>query len=224
MQFIYHSNAKDEEIVLDGKQFKHVFVSRRHKKDDVLRLQNLKDEFAYFYKVEGLDKKSAELILVDKQKIDLVYQEKSVALAVIDPKDLKEAVRALAQMGQKKFIFFYAQRSQKNYKIDAEKLKEIIIHSYELAGVGVYPEIKIYKNLQNLLENEKDKNIFMLDFNGKTFDEKIKAQIDILLVGPEGGFTEKERNLFKNKIVSFSIPITLSAKIASVSAGAKLFL
>ncbi len=224
MQFIYHPNAKEKEIILEGKQFKHIFVSRRHQEGDVLRIQNLKDEFAYFYKVANLSKKSAKLVLLKKEKIEIVYQEKSIALAIIDPKELKEATRALAQMGQKTFIFFYAQRSQKNYKVDPEKLTEIIIHSYELAGVGVYPEIKIYKNLQDLIENQQNKNIFMLDFDGKPFDESVKSQADILLVGPEGGFTEEERDLFKDKTVSFNTYLTLSAKVAGISAGAKLFL
>ncbi len=223
MRFVYNPNAGEVKLQIDGKSFKHLFVSQRKKEGDILKLQNLKDNFAYHYKVVSISKKHATAVLEKKEQLpEQNITDKTVALAVIDPKELKEATRALAQIGQKKFLFFYAQRSQTNYKINKEKLKEIIIQSYEISGLNTEPEIEIYKSLDELLEKENG-NIFMLDVDGEHIDD-LKSQTDILLVGPEGGFTEQEKSLFKSKIASFSHNLTLTAKVAAVSALAKLVL
>ncbi len=223
MRFVYNPNAGEIRLQIEGKSFKHVFVSQRKKEGDILKLQNLKDDFAYHYKVISVAKKHATVALERKERLPKQnLTDKTVALAVIDPKELKEATRALAQIGQKKFLFFYAQRSQTNYKLNKEKLKEIIIQSYEISGLNTEPEIEIYKSLDELLK-EEDGHIFMLDVGGEHIDN-LKSQIDILLVGPEGGFTEQEKSLFKSKIASFSHNFTLTAKVSAVGALAKLVL
>ena len=223
MKFIYHPNAGEKELLLDGKAFKHVFISRRTKNNDSLYLQNLKDNKRYLYKVQELKKNKAVLFLTNTEKLpEQTLPNKKVALSIIDPKELKEAVRAMAQTGQSEFIFFYSERSQKNYKINTEKIKEIIIHSFEISGLNKYPKITTYKSIEELLENESG-NIFMLDVGGKHIDT-IKNEIDILLVGPEGGFTDNEKNVMKDKIASLSHTLTLTAKVAAEASLAKLIL
>ncbi len=224
MQYLQHSEAGKNEIVIEGKQFLHVFVSRRLKLDDEIRVQKFNDTEKYIYKVTSLQKKRASLRLARKENLaPYSCPTQTVALAITDPKDLKEAVRLMAQIGQSKFIFFYAERSQQNYKIKSEKLLEIVTQSFELSGNLCEPRFEIYKSLQDLFDNNLDKSVYMLDFDGATLDDKLQ-NLDILLVGPEGGFTKSERELMQDKILSFKSSLTLSAKAAAVAAASKLFL
>ncbi len=224
MQYLYHQDAGKDELALSGKQFAHVFVSRRLKVGDELRVQKFKDTEKYIYKVADLQKKRASLRLARKETLpQYSCTTRSIALAVIDPKELKEAVRIMAQIGQSKFIFFYAERSQKNYKLNLDKVHEIVTHSFELSGNLCKPEFEIYKSMQDLLDDNLDKSVYMLDFAGESLDEKL-GTLDILLVGPEGGFTKNEQGLLQGKILSFKNPNTLSAKAAALAATAKLFL
>ena len=125
-------------------------------------------------------------------------------------------------MGVEKITFIYADYSQKNFKINIEKLEKILINSSSQCGRSNIIKLEVSKSLEDFLkENEK---VYFLDFSTICIDDK-KNEIKTLVIGCEGGFSQKEREKFnKDFVVGFNSNLILRSETAIISAGAKILL
>ena len=65
-------------------------------------------------------------------------------------------------------------------------------------------------------------NSYILDFSNSLIDDK-KGDIKTLVIGPEGGFSEKERESFdKNFVVGIKSNIILRSETAIITASSKI--
>ena len=82
--------------------------------------------------------------------------------------------------------------------------------------------LEVCKNLEQFIkENE---NVYFLDFSTICIDDK-KDEIKTLVIGCEGGFSQKEREKFnKDFVVGFNSNLILRSETAIISAGAKILL
>lgn len=194
MQFIIHKNAGEATLKLEGETYHHIFQSRRTKKSESLHLRNLKDSNLYTYNITNLSKKDATLTLQSSQNTPLKNPPKGHLIwAMIDPKNIEKTLPFLNELNLQKITFFYAEYSQKNFKLNLERIQRILENSCEQCGRITLLEIEILENLQEVLE--KYPNAGVLDFGG----EKLKCSPEIpILVGTEGGFSPKERETLKN--------------------------
>lgn len=120
-----------------------------------------------------------------------------VGWCVIDPKVTQKHLHMLNEMGVKKLTLVYSEFSQKNFKPDLKRLNRIIINSCEQCGRSDLMEIEIVDTLKEYLEMYP-KSI-VIDFSDRYLEEPL--HVESFLVGPEGGFSQKERELFKNREV-----------------------
>lgn len=194
MQFIIHKNAGEATLKLEGETYHHIFQSRRTKKSESLHLRNLKDSNLYTYNITNLSKKDATLTLQSSQNTPLKNPPKGRLIwAMIDPKNIEKTLPFLNELNLQKITFFYAEYSQKNFKLNLERIQRILENSCEQCGRITLLEIEILENLQEVLE--KYPNAGVLDFGG----EELKCSLEIpILVGTEGGFSPKEREALKN--------------------------
>lgn len=130
MQFIYDKNAKNELLKIEDENYNYIVKARRHKLDDILDFRNLEDDFLYSYKISQIDKKSLFLNLLKKEE-KIIENSKKIHLAwcVVDPKTIYENIASLNELGVDKITFVYSDFSQKNFKINFEKLEKILINS-----------------------------------------------------------------------------------------------
>ena len=77
-------------------------------------------------------------------------------------------------------------------------------------------EFEIYKNLDELMSFYK--NISAINFGGKSLNEK--KDDELLIIGPEGGFSEEETAKFKNSYCLNTKNI-LRSQTAVISVAAK---
>lgn len=194
MQFIYHSNAGETNLLIQGDLFIHLYKSRRTKQTQVLFFRNLKDDFLYQYKQEQIDKKSALLVLENQTLSSNKPRSPShLILAMIDSKSLQKALPFLNELGVGKLTLFYADYSQHNEKIDLDKLHKILINSSQQCGRSNILEVEILENLDCVLKSYPMIGVF--DFGG----EKLAQKLDFpILIGPEGGFSSNEREKLKS--------------------------
>jgi len=197
MQFLYHPNPSSQ-IILTGDEHKYLFKVRRIKKNEKINIRNLKDDFIYVYEIIDINKKEAVLKLTDK----ILRPNKPSAFfhlgwCIIDPKNIEKTLPALNEMGVSKITFVYCDYSQKNFKLKLDRLTKILINSSQQCGRSDLMEIEILNSSKEFFE--KYPNFVALDFDGKlikcpeTFNKPV-------FIGPEGGFSEKERKFFKEKI------------------------
>ncbi len=199
MQFIYDKNAKNELLKIEDENYNYIVKARRHKLDDILDFRNLEDDFLYSYKISQIDKKSLFLNLLKKEE-KIIENSKKIHLAwcVVDPKTIYENIASLNELGVDKITFVYSDFSQKNFKINFEKLEKILINSSSQCGRSSIIKLDIYKNIDTFIKDNPD--TYFLDFSQTSIDSKV-LDIKTLMIGTEGGFSKRERENFLIRIL-----------------------
>ncbi|MFK0356659.1 16S rRNA (uracil(1498)-N(3))-methyltransferase [Campylobacter coli] len=217
MQFLYHKQAGEEILKLKGEEFAHL-KARRIKENEILSLRNLEDDFIYEYKISNLDRNSCLLYFLHKHFKSHPQSELDLALAVIDTKILEKTLPFLNELGVKKLHLVFTEFYQRNFKLDFERLEKIIISSCEQCGRSHKMQIQSYKNIQEFSKVFPD--AVLVDFEGevKEFDKT-----RLYFIGPEGGFSPKEKQMFKEKIC-LKVPNILRSQSAAIAVAAKILL
>jgi len=187
------------------------------------QLYILYNELLYSYIISQIDKKSLFLNLLKKEE-KIIENSKKIHLAwcVVDPKTIYENIASLNELGVDKITFVYSDFSQKNFKINFEKLEKILINSSSQCGRSSIIKLDIYKNIDTFIADNPD--TYFLDFSQTSIDSKV-LDIKTLMIGTEGGFSKRERELFnKNFIVGFSSNLILKSQTAIISATSKIIL
>lgn len=223
MQYIYDKFAKDDILEIKDENYNYIVKARRHKIDDIINFRNLEDKFLYSYKIISIDKKSVSLTLISKEEKNVENSKKlHLGWCIVDPKTIYENIASLNELGVYKISFIYSDFSQKNFKINFEKLEKILINSSVQCGRSSIIKIDDYKNLDEFVKYFP--NSYFLDFSQTSIDEK-KVLIDTIIIGPEGGFSKKERDKFKKDfIVGFESNIILRSETAAICASSKIII
>lgn len=218
MQFIYHKNCGDSNIILDKDSIHHIFSVRREKYDigDILKCVNLIDSKIYDYKLINKNKKEMLLEYVDSLTIQQKSPKTHIIQAIIDINEFSKILPSLNELFVKKITFFYSDFSQKNQKINIDRLTKIVINSCLQCGRMDLMDFEILPNLDLVLQTYN--NAMALDFEGKTCDLK---SFDSFIIGAEGGFSQRERKLLQNKTFSIDYPLILRSATASLCIAAK---
>lgn len=200
MQFFYHKYAGNEEIKLDSNEYHYLFNVRRFKKKHnvELKVRNLIDNNLYFYIHKNNNIFSLRSKIVTKNNKD----EFNLILALIEPKEIYDLLPFLNELDVTTLTIFYASFSQKNKVINLEKTKKILQYSSMQCGRSDIMKINIVNTLENVLEEFQD--AFMIDFSieGDFLESKVNLELkkNGAIIGCEGGFSESERNIMKNKV------------------------
>ncbi len=223
MQFTYHQEASQEFLTVDNETYKYLFKARRHKIEDEIYFRNLDDKNIYLYKVIEINRKDARLELVSfEEKIVENNKKLHLAWCVVDPKTVEKNIASLNELGLEKITFIYCEYSQKNFKLNLEKLEKILLNSSSQCGRSSIIKLEICKSLDEFLS--LNKNVYLLDFSKQNIETK-KDEIETLLLGCEGGFSETERETFDtDKIVGFNSNLILRSETAAISAVSKIII
>lgn len=223
MQFTYDEFCGENILEIKDDVYNYLIKARRHKIDDEIYFRNLKDENLYLYKIILIDKKKAILNLLNSEKKILINNKSlHIGWCVIDPKTVEKYIASLNEIGVDRISFIYSDYSQKNFKINIEKLEKILINSSCQCGRSDIIKLDIYKNLNEFISKNQD--IYFLDFSKTSIDEK-RGEIKTIVVGCEGGFSNNERNKFdKDFIVGFDSNLILRSETAVLSVCSKIIL
>ncbi len=222
MQYLFDSEAGVETLSIKDESYRYLFKVRRHKAGEVVTLRNLKDDFIYFYEIKSVSKKEALLVLKDKKEL-IIKPERylHIGWCVVDPKTVEKTLPMLNEIGVGKISFIYCQRSQKNFKINFQRLQKIVINSSQQCGRSEMMEFEEIKSLQNFLEIYPKSAI--IDFGGESITNSLS--VETVVIGCEGGFSEEERKLFANQpIYKLNTPMILKSESAAVSISAMMLL
>lgn len=221
MQFSYDEFCGGDVFEIKDEVYNYIVKARRHKVGDEIYFRNLKDSFIYLYKIEEINKKNALLRLVSKEE-KIIKNPKSLHLGwcVIDVKNIEKTLPSLNELGVDKITFIYCEYSQKNFKINIEKLNKILINSSTQCGRSDIIKLEVCNGLEKFLKENSE--VYFLDFSQKFVDEK-KGDIKTLVIGCEGGFSNKERTGFdKDFVVGFDLPLILRSETAIITATSKI--
>ncbi len=218
MQFLYSHEASVETLVLEQDAFKHLKAQRK-KVGESVSLRNLEDEFIYEYEISQIQRNKAYLSLVNKKKLIKPSFDFHLGWSLIEPKNIEKTLPFLNEIGVRSISFIDSDFSQKNFKLDFKRMNRILTSSCEQCGRSDLMSFEVLNSIQEYLKLYP--NSYVLDFGGKNIEEA--GDVKQVLVGCEGGFSQKERELFKNTI-AFQTPLILRSESAVVSIASKILL
>ena len=190
MLYLYHAQAGNSSLVLDGDAHRYVFKVRRHKVEETIYLRSLDDTLLHRYFITHIDKKSAHLILQESLSHEIKASKYlHIAWCMIDVKSIEKVLPSLSEMGVSKISFISCERSQKNFKLDMKRFERILEASMQQSGRSVPMEFDTYKNIKDFIEAFPQTKVF--DFTDKVLSDY--SNIETVLIGCEGGFSATER-------------------------------
>lgn len=197
----------------------------RMKKNDNLFLFN-GDGFDYLTKINEINKKEITLNIIDK-KINKFSPAVNLNLIISLPKKdkMEWIIEKGTEIGVSTFSPILSEHSEKK-EINLERLEKIAIEATEQSGRNSPPQINKLLKLKEVKLNPE--NFIVFDPSGEKFSlEKIKSIKKInALIGPEGGWGDKELEYFKNnnlKIYSIGSQI-LRAETATIAISSLILL
>ena len=149
-----------------------------------------------------------------------------LAFTPIKKNPLDIMIQKTTELGVQKFIPILSERTIVK-EINTERLKKIIIEASEQSNRISIPEIKNLESLKNFLNTfPNGGSLIFCDINCeksnlKNILSKKKQGPVCILVGPEGDFSEKERQLIIEKKEIFSLSLAnniLRAETAAIAA------
>lgn len=216
----YLNQEVEEKILINDKNLINQWfrVFRFKTGDKVILFFN--DGFDYEFLFVSINKNEASLEKQSKkQKINFLKRKIFLFQSIIKKDNFEWIVEKGTEVGVLSFEPVISERSEKK-NLNLERLNLIAKEATEQSGRNFVPNVGEPKNLSEVLENLKISAIAFDGSGDKFFSSQIKSENELaIFVGPEGGFTEKEIELFKSKnIPIFSLgEFTLRAETASIA-------
>ena len=214
MQFIYE-NSLNSTMIISGDNYKYLIKVRRFDINDIVNITNFQE--IYSYKITNITKKEVHLSQIEKLNINQKLKQFHIGWCKIDTKNIEKVLPTLNEIGVTKITFIECDRSQRNFKIKMDRIEKILINSNQQCGRLEMMKIEFCESLDKFLEKYPKAKI--CDFGG----EKIDNYFEVGVVGCEGGFSDRERQLFKN-IIAFDTPLILRSESAVISLASKVLL
>jgi len=178
---------------------------------------------------ELISKKEAVLKIVDTKKIEKEDKiELHIFQSIIKKDNFEMIVQKCTEIGTGAFHPVISERSEKK-NLNIERLEKIAKEASEQSGRVNLPKIFAPEKLEGGIE-KFDGKLFVLDFDSSPIDPRIRENDNDsklgILIGPEGGWSEKERELFRQKgieSISFGSQV-LRAETAAIVASALILL
>ena len=184
---------------LDKSQSHYVSKVMRVKVNEVFSLFNSTGEWEA--KILNISKNIVEFNVTKQLRQKESIKELWLAFSPIKSNYFNFMIQKATELGVTKFLPIIFDRTIVR-KINKEKLKKVIIEASEQSNRINVPSIEDPQSLKDLLSNEKIDLIFTdLNSQNKTLDfEKLTSKPTCVIIGPEGDFSEDERD----KILKFN--------------------
>ncbi|MDQ5962329.1 MAG: rRNA (uracil1498-N3)-methyltransferase [Patescibacteria group bacterium] len=215
----YVKQPLGEELVVGNKELLHQWTSvfRFKPGDQVLLFSSSPSDFLYTFIT--ISKAEATLSFVSKK--DNIISEKMVLYMALVKKDTFETiVRQATELGVTRIVPVLASRSEKK-NLNFERLETIIKEATEQSGRGDIPLISQILSLKEAIVDSGDSLRVVGSLHGDSFKRGVieTKQAVSLWIGPEGGWTREEEDLFKKNDFTLVMiaPETLRADTAAIS-------
>ncbi len=221
MHIFYSEEKRGNNLILRKQEAKHFRVRRIQKRElfGVIYQGRL-------YKCKAINEEKEKIICEIIEELETQTPPKTVVLYQCITQDLKTMdliVRQSTELGVVKIVPTISERSFRKKEAilkRIEKWKRIVIEAMKQSRRAIPVEIENPVNLLDL-EPNMEENILLDNFyEGLSVkDISFKAKSFSVIVGPEGGFSEKEGKLLRDKGFKSVLlePYTLRTETACVS-------
>jgi 16S rRNA (uracil1498-N3)-methyltransferase len=222
------SAKKDQQLfsIQDEVLRKRISLIIRMKKGDQLTLFD--HEHCADVILEEVSKKSVQYQILSIQKIERQAPEIICLLPLLKRDALEQAISRLSILGVAKIQLVVSEKSRQSLtQKETARLQKMMIAAAEQSKQFAMPELIAPKRLEDSLFDLQCDHAFLFDQYGET-SRKILAQkysqSILLAFGPEGDFTETEKQFFKeNNFKSLLLTSSILRTIDAILLGVGLF-
>lgn len=221
--FVDHTLGEAQSVPLNKDQAHYIFsVMRKSIGETILIFDGNNGEWKA--SIEEISKKSGVLLCIKQTKPQIMPPDLWLFFSPLKKVRTDFIVEKATELGVAKIIPVQTEHTNAD-RVNLSRLSAHAIEAAEQCGGTYIPKIEELQKINEVLEN------FPLDRRLLFCDEKLQAsEVNLenlkkgkwaILVGPEGGFSEIERNYLKGLKFTFSIslgPRILRADTAAVTA------
>ena len=176
---------------LDKSQSHYVCKVMRIKENEVFSLFNSSGEWEV--KILKISKSIVEFNVTKQLRQKENFKELWLAFSPIKSNYFNFMIQKATELGVTKFLPIIFDRTIVR-KINKERLEKVIIEAAEQSNRINVPVIEQSQNLKSFLKNDMDLIFTDLNASNKKIDQKmITANPTCVIIGPEGDFSEQER-------------------------------
>lgn len=220
--FVENKNIYNNLAIIDSNDFHHIKNVMRMNISDKLEICDYSENL-YLAEIIKFNKDNVEVKLVEKLNSNTELNTNvTIALGLTKQAKIEEVVKRITELGATGFFaveLTYSNVRLKNFKLNYSRLDKIVKEASEQSKRTKILKINESLSFKNFLDFSKSFDILVFAYEGlkdnneqllndliKTFENKNV----LVLVGPEGGFTNDEVEILKqNKF----IPVGLGRRI-----------
>lgn len=232
--FVDKKNIEENRIyITDKDDVKHLSKVLRHRIGDIIEISD-NDEYEYEIELENISADSAYGKILEKRNFEREpYHRVTLYQGIPKQGKMELIIQKTVELGVDRIIPVFTERTvvqdKGNFAKKTERWQKIADEAVKQCRRGIIPSVEAAVSFSDLAEeiSKNDINIFCYEDEKKTAlkeilrDEKIKDCRTLgLIIGPEGGFSEKEYNMITSAgALSASLGRTvLRVETASVAA------
>ena len=210
--FINENNIINNNILIDEADSHHIKdVMRMHVGENVIACIKGTNKI-YLCEILELSKKVLLKIIEERQENNELNIKVSIAHGLVRKDKQEEVIRRLVELGAYKYIPVVMDRSiiklkKEDYKFKNDRLERIVKEASEQSERNEFLVLNDVITFNDLVRSFNEYDLVLFAHARKKDDLSLKKYLNIdknvknilVIIGPEGGFSEKEENtLFEN--------------------------
>lgn len=225
--------AENSLINLQGEEYHHLVQVMRKRRGDSIKVTNGKGILAEC-RIQQIDKKQVTLEVIGRESIERSKPQMALAFSLLKNKHDSLIIEKATELGCSVFYPIETERSVRRKSTNLEtKFEKTAIAAIKQCDNAWLPEIKNCQILEAALDQIRKDGflpVAALENYRGTYLSEIKQENSsepiCIVIGPEGGFSEEEIDLFRREEV---LPVSLGnhvlrAETAAITAISQLLL
>jgi 16S rRNA (uracil1498-N3)-methyltransferase len=176
------------------------------------------------YRIERYGTNAVKLVLITEREPSIPERDVYLCFALLKKDKSEWVLQKCTELGVRHLIPLLTERTEKT-GFDIERTKKIVIEASEQCGRTDIPRVREPISIGSLIDELKGKvDIYITEQGSSQLPSNNIQKPIAVLIGPEGGWSEAEKQLFKDEqLKHFALSdFTLRAETAAIAAATLL--
>ncbi len=206
MPNIFFGKPKGDVMEFDEHEAEHLRVVKVEEGEKV----DVTDGNGIVYKVilRKVAKKKAVGDIIEAHRVESLPQRLlTLYIGSSSWERLRILIEKAVELGADRIVIYKGEKSKRDYTKKRKKIEYVVRDAAKQCKRTLFPMIKFYQSAKAIIDHNLDDTFLFFDPSGlplKGVIKNLKGNIGII-VGPEGGFSDKEKEILKKYAYTVSL-------------------